>query len=153
MSTSFTYSKYAKEVRALEAHRSVITIDDARRVLTQAPFAKWWGLRVDAVGYGTATVRLPAAPHLLRPGGVLQGAGYDVVADVAMWLAIMTRNGTDTPAVTIEMKTNFLRPTAADLVSTATIVHPGRRLIFGTARTADSAGRFVAHSTLTYAQL
>jgi len=138
---------------AVEPNSPVITLDAARQVLAGSPFAGWWGLRVDAVGYGAAAVSLPSAPHLLRPGGVLQGASYDVVADVAMWLAIMTRNGADTPAVTVEMKTNFLRSTATDLVSTATVVHPGRRLIFGAARTVDTAGRLVAHSTLTYAQL
>lgn len=137
----------------MKSNSSIITLDDARRVLAGSPFATWWGLRVDAVGYGAATVSLPTAPHLLRPGGVLQGASYDVVADVAMWLAIMTRNGVDTPAVTVEMKTNFLRSTATDLVSTATVVHPGRRLIFGAAQTVDTAGRLVAQSTLTYAQL
>lgn len=137
----------------MEPNSPVITIDDAHRVLAGSAFAAWWGLHVDAVGYGTAAVSLPSAPHLLRPGGVLQGASYDVVADVAMWLAIMTRYGPDTPAVTVELKTNFLRSTAVDLVSTATVVHPGRRLIFGTAQTVDSDGRLVAHSTLTYAQL
>lgn len=137
----------------MESNCSVITLEDARRVLAGSPFAGWWGLRVDAVEYGAAAVSLPSAPHLLCPGGVLQGASYDVAADVAMWLAIMTRNGPDTPAVTVELKTNFLRSTATDLVSTATIVHPGRRLIFGTARTVDTAGHLVAHTTLTYAQL
>ena len=138
---------------AVDPTSSVITIADARDVLAQSPFAGWWGLSVDAVGYGAATVSLPSAPHLFRPGRVLQGASYVVAADVAMWLAIMTRNGTDTPAVTVEMKTNFLRSTASDLVSTATIVHLGRRLIFGAAQTTDGTGRLVAHSTLTYAQL
>jgi uncharacterized protein (TIGR00369 family) len=152
MSNSLTYSKYAKGDVVANPNRSSLTIADARGVLAQSPFAGWWGLNVDAVGYGTAAVSLPSAPHLLRPGGVLQGVSYDVVADVAMWLAVMTRNGPDTSAVTVEMKTNFLRSTAADLVSTATIVHLGRRLIFGTAQTADSDGRLVAHSTLTYAQ-
>lgn len=122
-------------------------------MLDESPFAAWWGLRTDALGHGTATVVLPCAPHLLRRGGVLQGASYHIVADVAMWLAIMTIDGPETSAVTAEMKTDFLRSTAAGLVSTATIVHPGRRLIFGTARTADSAGRLVAHSTLTYMRL
>lgn len=136
-----------------DPHSSAITVDDAREVLALSPFACWWGLSVDTVGHGTAAVSLPSAPHLLRPGGVLQGASYDVVADVAMWLAIMTRNGADTPAVTVEMTTNFLRSTAADLVSTATIIHLGRRLIFGTAQTTDRTGRLVSHSTLTYAQL
>jgi len=135
----------------VDPNSCAITADDAWRALDESPFAAWWGLRVGALGNGVATVILPSAPHLMRRGGVLHGDSYSVVADVAMWLAIMTLNGPDTPALTAEMKTDFLRPTAADLVSTATIVRPGRRLIFGTARTSDTAGRLVAHSTLTYA--
>jgi acyl-coenzyme A thioesterase PaaI-like protein len=51
---------------------------------------------------------------------------------------------------TRRIKTDFLRSTAADLVSTATIVRSGRRLVFGSARTDDSAGPLAAYSTLTY---
>ena len=127
-----------------------ITIDDARDVLRRSPFASWWGLQVDSIGVATATVRLPTRPHLFRPGTVLQGACYEVAADVAVWLAIMTVDGPDTTAVTVEMKTNFLRPTATDLISTGQILHAGRTVVVATADTTDQADRLVAHSIITY---
>jgi uncharacterized protein (TIGR00369 family) len=127
-----------------------ITPDEARSVLHGSPFASWWGLRVERIGAGTATVHLPTAPRLLRPGGVLQGACYEVAADVAIWLAIMTVDGPDTRAVTLEMKTNFLRSTAGDLTSTGRILHAGRSVVVGTADTVDQVGRLVAHSIVTY---
>lgn len=129
---------------------SAFSLDDAHRLLGTVPFARWWGLRAVALGDGSASVLLPAAPHLIRPGGVLHGSCYEVVADVAMWLAIMTRIGEEQMALTIEMKTNFLRGTAGDITGTATVVTVGRRVVFGTALMTDAAGREVAYSTLTY---
>jgi uncharacterized protein (TIGR00369 family) len=127
-------------------------VSHARSVIAQAAFARWWGLAVERIDAGSATVSLPGAPHLLRREGILHGAAYDVVADVAMWLAIMTRAGTAQTFVTVELKTNFLRSTRAGLISTATVVHLGRRVVFGTAETFDSDGRRVAHTSLTYAR-
>jgi uncharacterized protein (TIGR00369 family) len=69
-----------------------------------------------------------------------------------MWLAIMTRVGTAQAFVTVELKTNFLRSTALGVVSTATLVHFGRRIAFGSAETFDSDDRRVAHTSLTYAR-
>jgi acyl-coenzyme A thioesterase PaaI-like protein len=120
---------------------AVLTLVEARAVLASSPFATWWRLDVQEVGPDTATVILPTAPHLMRPGGVLQGAGYDVVADVATWLAQMTRDGVDSKAVTAELKTNFLASTADDIACTATVHNWGRRLVFGTAQTHDAGGR------------
>ena len=125
-------------------------LNDARRLLAEQPFCRWWGLRVSEIGDGSATVALPAAPHLLRPGGVLHGSSYEVVADVAMWLAIMTRTGLEPMAVTIEMKTSFLRGTSGDITGTAQLLRLGRRVAFGEAKILDGAGTLVAHSTLSY---
>lgn len=130
--------------------REPITRADARRLVEETPFARWWGISVVELGAGSATVGLAARPELLRPGGVLHGACYEVIADVAMWLAIMTRVGEEPMAVTVEMKTSFLRGATTDLESRAEILRLGSRLVFGTATTTDASGRTVAHSTLTY---
>lgn len=68
----------------------LITTADASRILESTPFACWWQLELVELGAGWASVRLPGRPGLLRPGDVLHGSCYEVVADVAMWLAIMT---------------------------------------------------------------
>lgn len=128
------------------------TIDDARALLAAEPFAQWWGLRAMELGDGTATVLLPAGHHLMRPGNRLHGACYEVVADVAMWLSIMTRTGLEPMAVTIEMKTNFLSGASSDLTAVARLMKLGRRIAFGTATMTDAGGRVVAYSTLTYAR-
>ncbi len=125
-------------------------LSDARRLVGDQPFCRWWGLSVSGIADGAATVTLPSAPHLMRPGGVLHGSCYEVVADVAMWLAIMTRTGVEPMAMTIEMKTSFLHGASTDITATARLLRLGRRIAFGEAEMHDSAGRLVAHSTLSY---
>ncbi len=127
-----------------------ITLAQARDLLDQTPFARWWGLSALALGEGWATVGLSSRPEFLRPGPILHGACYEVIADTAMWLAIMTRVGVEAMAVTVEMKTSFLRGAATDLTSRAEVLRLGRRIVFGEARTAAEGGTLVAHSTLSY---
>lgn len=129
-----------------------LTLDSARTLVADQPFCRWWGLEVDGLGDGTASVRLPSGPHLLRPGGVLHGSSYEVVADLAMWLAIMTRVGLEPMAVTIEMKTSFLRGATTDITGTARVLKIGRRVAFGAVEVRDAPGRLVAHSTLSYSR-
>jgi uncharacterized protein (TIGR00369 family) len=129
-----------------------ITLDDARAVVSGTPFGRWWAVSVDALGDGWATVSVPHRDELIRPGGVLHGATYEVAADVAMWIAIMTRTGVEEMAVTVEMKTSFMRGARTSISSRAEVLKLGRRLVFGQASTTDSTGSLVAHSTLTYAR-
>ncbi len=125
-------------------------MDQAGDVLRQSAFIGWWGIELVELGAGTAVVRLPFRPQLVRPGGVLHGSSYEVVADVALWLAIMTLTGEEQMAVTIEMKTSFLRGSTSDITSRGTVTKLGRRIVFGTADTFDAAGSLVAQSTLSY---
>ncbi len=127
-----------------------ITLAQAQDLFDHTPFARWWGLIALDLGEGWATVGLGSRPELLRPGDVLHGACYEVIADAAMWLAIMTRVGVEAMAVTVEMKTSFVRGAAGDLASRAEVLRLGRRIVFGEARTTDERGSLVAHSTLSY---
>ena len=127
-----------------------ITLEEAREVLRQSAFIGWWGIEVVGLGSGTATVALPFRPELVRPGGVLHGSSYEVVADVGLWLAIMTLTGEEQMAVTIEMKTSFLRGATTDIAAHATVTKLGRRIAFGTADVFDAGGVLVAQSSLSY---
>lgn len=129
---------------------SAFSHEQATELLAQQPFCKWWGFEVVAVADGSCTLRLPLRPDLIRPGGVLHGSGYEAVADVAAWIAIMTKVGYEPMAVTAEMKTSFFRGATTDVTSEATVLRLGRRVAFIEARTYDSAGVLCAHSTLTY---
>jgi uncharacterized protein (TIGR00369 family) len=129
-----------------------ISVEQARRIVDDAPFARWWGLSVEGLGEGMARVSLPWRADLVRPGGGLHGSSYEVVADVAAWLAIMTITGEEPMAVTIEMKTSFLRAAMSAITAEAKVLKMGRRVVFVIAEIVDAEGRTVAHSTLSYAR-
>ena len=128
----------------------MIELADMERILAEQPFARWWGVEAVSVGGGRAAVRLPFRAELTRPGGVLHGPSYEMVADVAMWFAVMSAVGEEQMALTVEMKTSFLRGATTDITSEGVVLKAGRRLVFGIAETRDTDGRLVAHSTLTY---
>ena len=135
-----------------DANTTAFTLAEAVRLLTDQPFCRWWGFEAVSVGPGACTLRLPMRPELIRPGGVLHGSGYEAVADVAAWIAIMTLVGEEPMAVTVEMKTSFFRSATTDVTSEASVLRLGRRVAFIEARTFDADGRLCAHSTLTYSR-
>ncbi|KUM03700.1 PaaI family thioesterase [Chromobacterium subtsugae] len=128
----------------------LLDVAQAKKILAESPFGPWWNFQVEAVSPGKAILRLPLKPEHYRPGGVAQGGSMMTLADVAFWLALMTVAGVDTPAVTLEMKTNFLRAARTDLSCEAEVMTAGRRILYGTATITDSEGKIVSHHTLTY---
>ena len=84
-------------------------------------------------------------------GGIVSGQVFMAAADVAMWVAIMTRLGKSHGAVTAEMKTNFLRGAKQeDFACRSRILKLGRRLIYGVAECVTEDGSLLAHHTITY---
>lgn len=72
-------------------------------------------------------------------------------ADVAMWLAIMTRCGTDEQWVTFDMKTAFLRSGRHEaFLCTARVLKLGKRSAYGTAECRGAESGLLAHHALTY---
>jgi len=72
-------------------------------------------------------------------------------ADVAMWLAIMTKLGAEDGSVTAEMKSNFLNAAREeDILCHAKILKLGRRLVYGVAECTNREGKLLTHHTLTY---
>ena len=125
-------------------------VDAAQRIIDDSQFAPLWGFRVASVSEGEAELILPAREGLLRPGGVLQGGCAMALADVAVWIAVLSYYGADDQAMTQNMMTSFLRPARGDLACAARVLQPGRRVVYATATTCDPDGKMVAHHTVTY---
>ena len=120
------------------------------RVLARARFSRSFGFRVEAVGAGTCTLRVPFRRRLERPGGVVAGPVLMAAADAAVWLAILARPGHE-DVVTIEMQTAFLAAgRGEDIRCRARILRWGRRLIHGVAECRGRRGRLLSHHTITY---
>ena len=86
--------------------------------------------RADAQG---VTLRLHAREQHLRPGGTVSGPAIFALADVAMYLAILSRIGPVALAVTTNCSIDFMRKPAAgrDLIAEARLLKLGRVLAVG----------------------
>lgn len=107
--------------------------------------------RVDADG---VTLRLKVAERHLRPGGTVSGPSIFALADVAMYLAILSRIGPVALAVTTSSSIDFMRKPAAgrDLLGEARLLKLGRSLAVGDVLVFSEGGSEpVARASLTYA--
>ena len=128
-----------------------VTKDNLQHLLESVPFTRDAGFLVHSLADAECTLRVPYLDVFERPGGFIGGPILMAAADVAMWFAIKTRLGFDDPAVTAEMKTNFLTPAAKEeFLCTAKVLRFGSRLIYGAAECKTAGGRLISHHTLTY---
>ena len=124
------------------------------RLLNATPFNRLYGFRIKSAGRGACTLHIPYRTDFERPDGIIGGHAYMTAADVAMWLAIATRLGTDERAVTVEMKTNFLRSLRKQpFLCRARVLKIGRQLVYGTAECSAPSTGILTHHTLTYIRL
>jgi len=129
----------------------VITRDELQALASAAVFARDYDFTVTAFADGECTVDVPFQPGLERPGGVIGGPAFMAAADVAMWLAILTRLGTGDGSVTASLTTAFLGAARKEgFTCTARVLKLGRRLIHGVAECMTADGRLLTHHTVTY---
>ena len=130
------------------AHRAL------QKLLAATPFNSYFRFRIESAGRGSCVLRAPYRREFARPDGIVGGPIFIAAADVALWLAIATRLGTQERAVTVEMKTNFLRSAACEgFLCRARILKLGRLLIYGTAECFTPRHGLLSHHTLTYIRL
>jgi uncharacterized protein (TIGR00369 family) len=122
----------------------------------RAEFPQVWnaesGLAIEEIWRGGVRLRQACRAAFIRPGGTISGPTMMALADVAMYLAVLTAIGPVPLAVTTSLTINFLRrPAAADLVAEAELMKLGKRLAVGQVeiRSAGEA-ELVAHATSTY---
>jgi len=130
-----------------------VSAEDLRRLLGQAVLARDYGFALESFADGECTIRVPFHPGLERPGGLVGGPAFLAAADVAMWLAVLTRLGPEDRAVTAALTMTFLAPLRRDdFRCTARVLRWGRRTIYGVAECVALDGRLLTHSTVTYAR-
>lgn len=99
-------------------------------------------------------VRLRVADKHLRPGGTISGPSMFALADVGIYLAILSRVGPLALAVTTNCSIDFMRKPAGgrDLICDARLLKLGRQLAVGDAFLRSDGGTDpVARASLTYA--
>lgn len=88
---------------------------------------------VDAVTDDGVTVRLLANDRHLRPGGTVSGPAMFALADVGIYLAVLSRIGPKALAVTTNCSIDFMRKPEAgtDLVAECRLLKLGKVLAVG----------------------
>jgi uncharacterized protein (TIGR00369 family) len=137
-----------------DARAVAVTADELRQVLAASAFARIYNFRLHSFTSGQCTLDLPFQEAIERPGGIVSGSVFMTAADVAMWLAIMTRLGKDAVTVTVEMKTAFLNPARQeDVRCTAKVLKLGKSLIYGVAECRNDCDKLLTHHTFTYMRI
>ena len=109
---------------------------------------------IEAVGGGSATMRYEVSESDLRPGGTVSGPVLMMVADVALYIAILGDIGIVPLTVTTSLNINFLRkPSAgASIVGVCKLVKLGKLLAVGEVSLYSEGNHaMVAHAVGTYA--
>ena len=107
---------------------------------------------IEAVGHGTCRLRMLYHPKHLRPGGTLSGPSMMALADLALYVAVLSVIGKVELAVTTNLSINFLsKPAKADLIAKCRLLKAGKRLCVGEVTIhSDAHDEPVAHVTGTY---
>jgi uncharacterized protein (TIGR00369 family) len=109
-------------------------------------------ITIEAVESGTCRLRLAYHPKHLRPGGTLSGPAMMTLADLALYVAVLSVVGKVPLAVTTNLAINFLRkPDKADLIAQCRLLKAGKRLCVGEVSIfSEHHAEPVAHVTGTY---
>ncbi len=130
-----------------------ITIAEMEELSQDLKWVVQLGIIIEAIDDGSARLRLPASPDVLRPGGTVSGPAMMTLADYAMYAAVLGAIGRVELAVTTSLSINFLRkPPQADIVADCRLLKLGKRLAYGEVMLHSDAepDAPVAHATTTY---
>lgn len=133
---------------------SRLSIDDFVSITRKTtPLAAVFGMEVERLEAGIATVRLPFRTDFVRAGGTVSGPAMMALADYALYAVIMSVAENGEMGVTANLNMNFLRrPRPADIRAEARLIRCGKRLAYGEVTLfSEGDDEPVAHATGTYA--
>ena len=109
---------------------------------------------IEQVTEDSITIRLKVADRHLRPGGTVSGPAMFALADVSIYLAILSRIGPQELAVTTNASIDFMRKPDAntDLIAQCSLLKLGRLLAVGDVLIySQDKTQPVARASMTYA--
>ena len=110
-------------------------------------------MKINSCEHGHARIIMYIDKSHLRPGGTVSGPSMVMLADLAMYAAILNTLGSVVLAVTTNLNINFLRKPEPErnLVGEAKLMKVGKRLIVGEVSIySENDTQPVAHATCTY---
>ncbi len=119
---------------------------------TEIPFVTLLGFELELYEGGESVVGYTPKPEHLNTFGVTHGGACMTLLDVALARAARSlQKGMG--AITIEMKTSFMRPAPGDgsrLTARGRVMHRTTSLVFTEATIYDAKGQACAHATGTF---
>ena len=131
----------------------MLTASELTAIIWQGvPAAEGSGFQVEGVKADGVLCRLPFSLQQTRPGGTMSGPAMMMLADAAMYAAILAQFGRLEMAVTQNLNINFLsRPAPTDLLARAEILKAGHRTVVLDVKIfSEGSPVVVAHATGTY---
>ncbi|MEM6277488.1 MAG: PaaI family thioesterase [Pseudomonadota bacterium] len=131
----------------------VMTIEELHAFLAEVFPQVCHQFAVEEITADGIIVRLIVGEEHLRPGGTVSGPSMFGLADVSVYLAVLSRIGPKALAVTTNCSIDFMRKPAAatDLIARCTLLKLGRVLAVGDALIfSEGMEAPVARATLTY---
>ena len=113
------------------------------------PFTEHLGFELNRFDAGESEIVFQVRPEHMNSFGVSHGGASMTLLDVAMATAARSVQK-DMGAVTIEMKTSFIRPAKGHLIATGHLLQRTKTLAFVEAKITDEHGRLCAHATGTF---
>lgn len=133
--------------------KAAMTAEEIEALL-RAGFQHWdaTGIHIEEAGPRACRLRMSVGDRSLRHGGTVSGPAMFMLADTALFVAVLASVGPKALAVTTNMSINFLKkPPPKDLIAECRLLKLGSRLAVGevTIRS-DGEEDPVAHATGTY---
>lgn len=108
---------------------------------------------IDTLEENFLRARLNVGERHLRPGGTVSGPSIFALADVAVYMAVLSMTGREALAVTTNCSIDFMRKPSpdADLIADCRLLKLGRVLAVGDVLIfSEGSDKPVARATLTY---
>ena len=113
--------------------KPAMSADDLNAFMA-AGFPRWEraGVTIERAEHRAVRLRMTPGERSLRPGGTVAGPTMFMLADTALYAAVLASVGPKALAVTTNMSINFLRkPPPRDLIAECRLLKLGKRLAVG----------------------
>ncbi|PAX16403.1 phenylacetic acid degradation protein [Vandammella animalimorsus] len=136
------------------AHASPAQQGAAQKALDKlgftVPFIEHLGIEFLSYGEGASHLRIAPLPEHMNAYGMAHGGVVMTLLDVTMAFAALEPDRPGLGAITVEMKSTFLRPSTGVLTARGRLIHRTRTLVFLEATVFNGDGQPSAQASGTF---
>jgi uncharacterized protein (TIGR00369 family) len=115
-----------------------------------SPFPRHLRMKLVAISFDQATVKLETGQCHLQPFGIVHGGVMATLIDTATFWSVFLRLPENAGLVNIDLKLNYLKSIASGVMSAeGRCIRAGRSINYAEASVKDSKGNLIAHGTST----